>query len=208
MRPWLGLALLLVGCSRGGLSALFNEVRGEPYPLDALSREAGPDAGCPTVELTTYTGSFSPALRVTPAFAERLTRFERISGELARSMFGRAPARIRHAGAYLCRPIRQRSERWSEHALGNAVDVTGFDFPRLPRGDAGVGPLPPRLQRPFEIRVGKHWHAGEDEPLRGAFLHQLSDRLDDVFRGMIGPADPNHRTHLHFDMGPWRYRRL
>jgi hypothetical protein len=33
-------------------------------------------------------------------------------------------------------------------------------------------------------------------------------RQSDVFRGMLGPADPRHTTHLHLDMGPWPYERL
>jgi len=32
-------------------------------------------------------------------------------------------------------------------------------------------------------------------------------RQDDAFRAIIGPPDPGHRGHLHFDMGPWPYDR-
>jgi hypothetical protein len=27
---------------------------------------------------------------------------------------------------------------------------------------------------------------------------------DDIFRVLLGPAFPGHKTHFHFDVAPWR----
>jgi hypothetical protein len=45
--------------------------------------------------------------------------------------------------------------------------------------------------------------------MHSTFLRVLTQRLgdrDDVFRGMNGPAHPDHRGHLHLDAGPYTYR--
>lgn len=214
--------LVSTSCTQGGLGAAINKLRGDPYPLDEHSREASPDATCPELALSTYRGDtmrFQPAVKVAEPFVARLALFEGVVARVSTQVYGRAAHTIRHAGAYLCRPIRNRSARWSEHAFGNAIDVVGFDFTRADKkaatSDAAVEPaveIPARLQRPFQVRVAKHWNAGESEAdqLHQAFLRRLIEALDDddVFRAMIGPADPNHRTHFHLDMGPWRYRRI
>jgi hypothetical protein len=223
LRCWTALVVApLIGCSQGSFAAALNELRGEQYPLDAIQRETTPGAACPEVELVLHRGSelpFQPSVRVTPPFVERLARFEQIAIQVARESYGRAPRSIRHAGAYVCRPIRKQGQRWSEHALGNAIDVVGFDFARAdrsPSADAGLSSppvLPPALRRAFEVRVVKHWNAPATDAaaeLHQRFLHRLVAALreHEIFRAMIGPPDPDHRTHLHLDMGPWRYERL
>jgi len=214
------LTVLLTACTQGGLGAVFNTMRGDSYALDDLSRDAHAGDACPQVTTTSYRGEqlrYQPALTVAEPFVARLQRIDIVVTRVALASYGRAPSAVRHAGAYLCRPIGNNTARWSEHAFGNAIDVVGFDFARVPKptGDAGVlAPvvLPAALSRPFQVRVTRHWSAteGEAELLHRAFLHNLVDalRADDVFRAMIGPADPDHRTHLHLDMGPWRYERI
>ncbi|HMI91111.1 MAG TPA: extensin family protein [Polyangiales bacterium] len=214
----LAAALLLGGCSPAAL----NELRGDPYPLDEHSRDAASDEPCPAVELMTYAGTalrFRPAVRVASPFVAHLQRFERVALRVALQTYGRAPATVRHAGTYVCRPVRSsRAGRWSEHAFGNAIDVIGFDFeraaqdPKDPAASSSPASLPVALRRRFVVRVAQHWAASSDASvqLHGTFLRRLAAALADenVFRAMIGPSDPRHRTHLHCDMGPWRYQNI
>lgn len=111
-------------------------------------------------------------------------------------------------GAYVCRRVRGRSERISEHALGNALDVQGFELPAMRRADTAPEAMPRRLRRAFTVTVGAHWDA-DDEAGRyhASFLRALVTRLvrDDVFRVIYGPAHPGHTGHFHFDMSPFRW---
>jgi hypothetical protein len=217
--------LLVASCSQTDFGAALNKLRGDAYPLDGYSRDANPGDACPEVALVTYQGGrvrFQPAARVAQPFVARLVLFERVLVKVSEATYGRAPRTLRHAGAYVCRPIRARASRWSEHAYGNAIDVMGFDFVRPTRADLGaaadagavpLSTLPAALRRPFQVSVLKHWQASEPSELgqlHREFLHRLIDELDseDVFRALIGPADPNHRNHFHLDMGPWRYKRV
>jgi hypothetical protein len=188
-------------------------------PLAALDRTPVRDRRgrlqCPAVELVRYRGDLvrldHPA-RVNAPFRERLQRFEALVRDVAIEVYGRAPQRIVHAGTFACRTVRHR-ERLSEHALGNAIDVVGFDFATAPSAERkGLG----RLGRAFQVRVGRHW-APTDRTLRdplaprhAAFLRRLVERLDDrpdIFRGVIGPPARGHLDHLHLDGGRWHFRR-
>jgi hypothetical protein len=119
--------------------------------------------------------------------------------------------------------VEHRPERLSEHALGNALDVTGFRFPALPPdalsagggGSAATSELPPALKRGFTITVTRDLAS----PPRSAdlasrqhreFFEQLLAELRRarIFRGMLGPSDPRHQTHLHLDMGLASFERL
>jgi hypothetical protein len=99
----------------------------------------------------------------------------------------------------------------SEHALGNAIDVVGFDFTRATKKDGLAPGLPRELRGPFQVRVARHWDGdakGPSAAVHAHFLRQLAARLSDrsdVFRGMIGPSRSDHADHFHFDMSPWRY---
>jgi hypothetical protein len=213
-------------CDRGSLVSRYNAVRGDWYPLDDIGRSVNPndagDAGlsCPEVTLETFDGDavrFSPAVRVVAPFAERLRRFETTVIDVAQRHYGRPPRAIVNDGAYLCRPVRHRSYRLSEHALGNAIDVVGFDFDpveRKPRPDAGLDAgtdagvaLPPELRGKFRVRIEKHWRAqtGQAAMLHARFLEDLTRELGDreIFRSVLGPSHPTHRTHFHLDMAPW-----
>lgn len=148
-------------------------------------------------------------VRVHPAFAERLQRFEAFVSELAREHYGRAPRRLVHHGAFACRRARHRRERVSEHALGNAIDLEGFDFGRLPRGAAAPEAMPRRMRRAFSLRVGRHWAPRRArDAYHARFLHRLAEELrerPDIFHGIVGPPRPRHHSHLHLDAAPWRY---
>ena len=188
--------------------------RGPPFELDAYSRDAERNERgrlvCPDVPLETYRGEtirYKKATRINSGFREKLKQFEKIASQTAIDVYGRPPTKIVHFGTYNCRTIRKRRYRLSEHALGNAIDVAGFEFasmPRKERGDLG------RAGRSFRVNVERHWDATKGfEANHSLFLKLLVARLreDGVFRGMIVPPAPGHHNHLHIDMGRWAYLR-
>jgi hypothetical protein len=200
-------------------AAFWNALRSDRYPLDDVSR-AAPATGalqCPDDNLVVYRGQrvkLSSAVRIHMHFREPMAELEAVVEEVAREVYGRPPRRIVHAGTWVCRRVRNDPTRLSEHALGNAIDVRGFDFGPLARGpqarDAELpADLPRPLRRGFEIRVGRHWNAdGELGAVHARFLRRLVEQLQerDVFRSMLGPAHPAHANHFHFDYAPYRYR--
>jgi hypothetical protein len=210
---WL-LGLALSSCTWAEL----NQLAGEPYTLDAVDRtpkESGPR--CHPESLIRYRGTWlqlEPPSPVAPPFASRLERFEELLMQLGPQVYGRAPTKILHAGTYACREVAGRPEHLSEHALGNAIDVTGFLFPALPAASAQKAQLPPRLRGAFTVTVFRDYepppHPTEVTAYHQRFFARLTRELKqgDVFRGVIGPPDSAHRTHLHLDMAPWTYRRL
>jgi hypothetical protein len=189
-------------------------VSGEPaYPLDAIDR-AIPKTGqqpCPRVGPVAYRGDvvrYSPVIWVHPDFRARLAAFEGVVRDVGIEVYGRPPERIVQLGGYNCRRMRSHAGWLSEHALGNAIDVLGFDFGRLPKGamlSAGVDPV---LANGFEVRVQAHWAKKEGVAAAHArFLRALALRLigrEDVFRVLLGPGYPGHANHFHFDVAPWR----
>jgi hypothetical protein len=188
---------------------LFTLFATSEYPLDSIDRDVPADGiDCVAIEraLVTYEGTtirLRPPARVHPAFVHRIARFERIVDTLGREVYGRPPHAIRN-GTFRCRPMKRNERRISEHALGNAIDVVAFEFAREPGA-------PPERRRAFSVRVDRHWDAAGEEAIHACFLRTLAKRLagrDDVFRGMIGPSDPDHHDHLHLDMGPWRFERF
>lgn len=186
--------------------------RGGPsYALDGIARRGQDTSICEPEAMVAYRGTsirYSGTVRVHPAFRERLPELERVASEVATEIYGRAPHRLLHAGAYNCRSVRGRSTRLSEHALGNALDVRGFTFRALPRRAAAPDGLPRALRRGFTVTLGQHWHAdGEIGARHQRFLRELVRRLarEDVFRVIYGPAHPGHRNHFHFDMSPFRW---
>jgi hypothetical protein len=179
-----------------------------PYPLDDIDRTmpaSGP-AVCPRLPMVLYRGSkllYEKPARVHPAFAERLRKFEDVVVDVAREQFGRAPRSLHHAGTYSCRRISRYPTLLSEHGLGNGIDVVGFAFPRLPRGQRSA--LPAELRRPFEVSLAD-WQPQARTP-RARFLDALARRLmarHDIFNVLLGPAYPGHRGHFHFDVAPYR----
>lgn len=204
VRVWLAVLALLIALPAHAE---------EPFPLDDLPRsvDAAGRIQCPKVDLVTYRGDilrYASPVRVHPGFRLRLQRFEAVVRDVATEIYGRAPSRVRHLGTYNCRRIRTWPTYLSEHGLGNAVDVAGFDFPALPRQAARTSALPPALRRSFQVRMEPDWdgHTGV-QVLHGKFLHLLAERLiarDDIFRVLLGPAYPGHKNHFHFDCAPWR----
>jgi len=178
------------------------------YPLDHVSREYA--GRCPEVGLVRYRGTsirFARPVRVYSGLVPHLARLERLVGEVALRHYGRAPSRLLHRGAYNCRAIRIDARQLSEHGLGNALDVRGFRFGRLPADAELPAGEPRRLRHGFEVTILEHWRARRGLAARhAAFLADLRRELErrpEMFRGMLGPRFPGHRDHLHFDMAPW-----
>lgn len=187
------------------------------YALDGVSRrllrkDAG--SGCLSQDLLSYFGTqlrFGGVAVINPAFREHLERFEEIVNDVAIETYGRRPLLIRHRGAFACRSRRNQPLLLSEHALGNAIDVSGFEFAPA----AGSEPAP--IGTPttaFRVDVAGHWQSdGENraDQRHSRFLRSVIARLvarGDVFRGIITPSDPAHANHFHFDMAPRSYVRL
>jgi hypothetical protein len=183
------------------------------YALDDVPRSvaAGEKLACESgaLSLTAYRGErvrYQRPVRVHPAFKAQLAEFEAIVAELGQRYFGRAPRAIVHFGAYVCRAMRNHAHWLSEHALGNAIDVAGFDFGPLPRRDPRFASVAKPLRKSFGVRVDKDWHGKEDDP-KTIFLHALANRLvarPDVFRALVGPDYPGHANHLHLAHPPYR----
>jgi hypothetical protein len=186
------------------------------YALDGVSRFLRSDSGsaCSSRGLLSYFGKeipFGGVVVINPAFRERLERFEQAVSDVALATYGRRPLLIRHRGAFACRSRRGQPSLLSEHALGNAIDVSGFEFGAA----AGLGSVPAGTpQTAFRVSVARHWQSAADSDVQqrhSRFLRSLIARLiarGDVFRGIITPADAAHADHFHFDMAPHSHLRL
>jgi hypothetical protein len=210
----LALALVLgsLGCARDASAHSWSWRPGPAYALDSVPRVVPPEGSapaCPKDDLVTYRGSairYHAPVTVHAALIERLDRFENVAREVAIEVYGRPPATLHHGGAFACRTTK--SGRYlSEHALGNALDVEGFSFAAVSKSQSAPEP---RTHGSFRIRVSDAWR--EDGPAHAKrFFALLLERLrekEDVFRAIIGPPDPSHTGHLHFDVGLWAYSRF
>jgi hypothetical protein len=199
-------AVLVCGCGRYELAAKWNQLRGDPYSLDEISRDLpeGAVAQCPPeLQVVHYRGErvpFAAPVQVVAPFVDKLRALENIVAELGELHFGRAPDRLLHFGARVCRTVRGSSRRLSEHALGNALDLSGFEWKRMP-GQPAV-----------RISISRDWQVPADSADQGAqrrhaFLRALVERItaEDIFRGIIGPGREGHAEHLHLDQAPWSY---
>lgn len=183
------------------------------YPLDGVARVLadGEHLPCGEHELVVYRGTtlkLSKPARVYPAFAPKIAELEHIVAEVALPIYGRAPRTLVHLGTHNCRPMRRYPDWVSEHALGNAIDVAGFDFGPLPKDAAAPSDLARSLKRGFSVRIDQHWKASRGPSVtHRLFLRTLALRLiqrQDVFRVVLGPAWPGHHNHFHLDFAPYR----
>ena len=202
---------------RATLLAGWHELRGDPYPLDDFERwlPPGESVKCDQKGMVTYRGTklrYAGSVLVDPAFGKRLREFEEVAAQAARQVYGREPRLVRHYGVFSCRATRNRRHVVSEHALGNALDLVGFDFGAAAKAQPLPDGLPKRLRGPFQVRVARHWQARNVNDTAAAaharFFALLTDRLkqrSDIFRSMYGPGHGGHDDHLHLDAAPWRY---
>ena len=131
-------------------------------------------------------------------------RFEQVACEVGQAVYGRPPTRLQHIGSLVCRRMRGHPELFSEHAFGNALDVTGFSYPPLEESllPPGVHPV---FGNAFSVTVGRHWRPQPGVAgLHSTFLRRLMRALiarADIFRCVLGPAAQGHSRHFHFDCG-------
>ena len=120
------------------------------------------------------------------SLATRLDSFERdIVQPAAQRYFGRPVVLIHHFGAFTCRNENGGHGRLSQHALGNAIDIGGFE-----------------LADGTRIAVETDWRGRGP---RRAFLHEVAKGACRYFNVVLTPAtDALHRNHFHFDVGPYR----
>jgi hypothetical protein len=195
------LALALAACSSAAPPAgpTVAAPTGGPSCAPALLRagaafEALPDRTGPgdcslrdAVRMTRGRVALDQPLQIACPTAERLLRLEEeVLQPAAQRHFGAPLARIRHYGGYACRQ-RNGDPRGlrSEHAVGLAIDIAGFDI--------ADGTL---------VTVARHWN---DPGPRGAFLRQVAREACAVFHVVLTPrTDPQHRGHLQLDIGRWR----
>jgi hypothetical protein len=183
------------------------------YPLDAIARVLSPGAPLPCrgLPLVRYRGElvrYERTARVHPAFKPRLQAFEALLVQTAIAHYGRAPRQLLHLGTHNCRRMRLYPDWLSEHALGNAIDVAGFAFPRLARDATLPTGVPASLRGRFEVRIDRHWNTARGPgAAHRDFLHDLARRIiarPDLFRVVLGPAWPGHHNHFHLDAAPYR----
>lgn len=114
--------------------------------------------------------------------ALRLYLFERHDIQpLAQRHFGTAVNRINHYGSYSCRTIAG-SSRMSEHATGNAIDISGFT-----------------LADGKTVSLKRDWSAAG---ATSYFLKDLRSRACLLFNMVLSPDyNEAHADHFHVDMG-------
>ncbi len=132
---------------------------------------------------------WAPAFTLTCGATLSLAMWERHALQpAALARFGQPVTRIEHVGSYACRNVRGAAgegARRSQHAMANALDVTGF-----------------RLADGRRIRVLTHW---PQEGAEAGFLRDARDGACRFFRGTLGPDyNAAHRDHFHLDRGAYR----
>jgi hypothetical protein len=171
--------------SEGGRQCLSTlkaaDVRFTPLPNQSYG------GGCQTIDtvklmqLATDTTNLGPM--TCPLAASFAAWAKNAVRPAARQYLGSDVVRIETMGTYNCRNVNgARSGRLSEHAFGNAVDVSGFV-----------------LADGRRISVLNGWNGKKDER---EFLRRLHQSACKRFGTVLGPDyNAAHANHLHFDMG-------
>ncbi len=109
--------------------------------------------------------------------------------QAARDVFGKGVAKVETMGSYACRTVKGvASNRLSEHAFANAIDVSGFV-----------------LSNGRRITVEAGWNGDADD---SRFLHAVRDSACKRFKTVLSPDyNAAHYNHLHMDMGRGPYCR-
>lgn len=126
---------------------------------------------------------YSATLQMTCAETAAVYMWERhVVRPAAVEIFGSPVARIETYGSFSCRNIAG-TRRLSQHAFGNAIDVSGF-----------------RLEDGRVIDVKAHWGKRGKE---GRFLKRVHGGACELFSVTLGPEyNAAHADHFHMDMGP------
>jgi hypothetical protein len=120
------------------------------------------------------------------ALAHRMAQFERaVIQPLAQRHLRQRVVRVEVAAGYACRVVRG-SGRISQHALGNAIDISGFTL-----ADGST------------VSIGRDYRASD---AKGRFLREVAQRACSNFAVVLTPdSDADHALHFHFDIGPSRH---
>jgi hypothetical protein len=199
--PILILALLVTACGGRGdrdivrnddsgfkseearqcLTSLKNaEVRFTPLP------DQFHGSGCKTIDTVKLMSFATEASNLGPMTCPLAANFaawaKHAVRPAAKQYLGSDVVRIETMGTYSCRNINGgRSGKLSQHAFGNAVDVSGFV-----------------LKDGRRITVLGGWNGKADER---AFLRRLHESACKRFGTVLGPNyNAAHANHLHFDM--------
>ena len=108
---------------------------------------------------------------------------------IAESQFGTSVARVEQLGTYSCRRMYgAASGRWSEHATGNAIDISAFV-----------------LEDGRRISLLADWNGNDEDAAR--FLRDVRDAACGRFGTVLSPDyNAAHADHFHFDQGrPTRF---
>lgn len=165
--------------------------RVELKALGAAFSEADPvsdPAGCRIDYPVTVTSlgagvALEPPALVNCAVATAAARFLReVVGPAAKLHFGKDVETVRQVSGYVCRP-RNGSEKLSEHAYGNALDIAAFE-----------------LAGGTVVRV-----EGTVDRSRREFLRTVRTAACGPFKTVLGPgSDADHANHFHFDLAKRR----
>jgi hypothetical protein len=150
--------------------------------------DSSPAVDCPlqnTLRVQASGVRFSSSFIATCPLAAAFALFEGHALQpAAQEVFGQPVVRVEHVGSFACRSIAG-SQRRSQHASANALDIAGFV-----------------LQDGRRISVLRDW-PGEGEGAR--FLRLLHKGACASFNVTLGPEyNAAHRDHLHVDMGLFR----
>lgn len=146
--------------------------------------------GCGYADALVFGGGaarLAPPLAMTCPLAVGLGQFEkRVLNPQAERFFGTKVRRILAYGAFSCRNVEHTgSNRRSEHARANAIDIAGFV-----------------LADGRRITVMADWHR---PTAAGRFLLAVRDGACGIFPVVLSPVwSAGHRDHFHFDVGPAR----
>ena len=150
--------------------------------------DSRPEVACPlnnTLRVhsagVAFSSSFIASCPLTAAFA----LFEQHDLQpAAQAVFGQRVARVEHVGSFACRTIAG-SQRRSQHASANALDIIGF-----------------RLADGRRISVLQDW---PKQGKNAEFLRHVQQGACRRFNTTLGPEyNAAHRDHFHVDMGLWR----
>ncbi len=101
----------------------------------------------------------------------------------AKAELGSEVKSVEQASAFVCRP-RHNGEKLSEHAFGNALDISAFVLADGTRVE--IGPAPPEKQ--------------------AKFLAEVRQAACGPFKTVLGPgSDADHAAHFHLDLEPRRH---
>ena len=118
----------------------------------------------------------------------------------ARELLGEPVVKIRNAASYACRRRNNRPDgKLSEHALGNALDVSIFTL----KSGKTVSVLDDWVSEKNDSIVDEVLSAiGRDPTPESRFLQKVHQGACEVFSTIIGPdGDMYHVNHFHFDLG-------